>query len=288
MDINPLWTEECPEKFPPFAERVDFIIRHTRHLRTVDFTTPYSLTDGVLETFISALNGLEQKPEIFLSVHGSVIGDESDEPAVGEALLKMKDIAPVTKLEIKLDGFREELEFVSQFHQLRRISIFPAEQFDSDSACDFDRFLGGLPLIKMTIWSSLGKINSFPHRLETLNLYGDCEILSNSVWAAVCDLINLQHLELAHFDIDRWEDPIPFQPSGLRTLFANVAAEEEIIITAQIIRPIYQSCLSLTSVELVLWTCLSADVLLSLLQNPTLSSLILTSVVVRLLTRFKI
>ena len=129
----------------------------------------------------------------------------------------------------------------------------------------------------MTIWSSLGEINSFPDTLEALNLYGDNEILSNSVWAAICNLRNLQRLKLAHFSIDHWEEPIPFRSSNLRTLFANVAAEREFNITTQIIRPIYQSCQSLTSVELILWTSLSTDFLLCLIQNPTLSSLIVTS-----------
>ena len=242
----------------------------------VDFTSPEVLTDGVLETFISTLNGLERKPDIFLSVFRSVIGGESEESAVVEALLKMKDIAPVTKLEIWLDGHRNGFDFAAQFHQLQKISILPAEELDN-SACDLDQLLGELPLIKMTIWPSLWEINSFPHKLETLSFYGDCETLPDSVWTAICDLRNLQHLKFAHFEIDYLEYPIPFQSSNLRTLFANVIAEQEYNITRQIIRPIYQNCRSLTSVELILWTCLSADFLLCLLQNPTLSSLILTS-----------
>jgi hypothetical protein len=129
----------------------------------------------------------------------------------------------------------------------------------------------------MTICPSLWEINSFPYRLETISFYGDCETLPDSVWTAICDLRNLQHFKFAHFEIDYLEYPIPFQSSNLRTLFANVIDESEFNITRQIIRPIYQNCRSLTSVELILWTCLSADFLLYLLQNPTLSSLILTS-----------
>ena len=276
MDINPLWREDCPVKIPSFAERVDFIIRNTRHLRTVDFRVPKDLTDGVLETFTSALDGLKQKPEIFLSISGPVISDEGEETPVREVLLKMKDIAPVTKLEIWMGEFREALKFVSRFHQLQKISIFPTVEMESDNALDFDRLLGGLPLTKMTIWSSLGEIISFPHRLETLYLYGDSKTLSNNVWAAICNLRHLQRFKLAHFNIDSCEDHIPFQSSNFRTLFVNFTAELETNITSRIIQPIYQNCPSLTSIELVLWTCLSSDFLLCLLQNPTLSSLIVT------------
>ena len=229
-----------------------------------------------MEAFISALNVLEQKPEIFLNLFKPVIGDESEENAVGEALLKMKDIVPVTNLVIKLDGLVKGFEFVSQFHHVRGISIFPTEELMSDRIRDLDRSLGGLPLINMAIWS-WWDVTSFPHTLEDLNFYGDAEMLSSSIWAAVCNLRNLQHLKLAHFDIDRWDDPIPFQSSNLRTLFANIASESEIKIMSQIIRPIYQSCQSLTSVELILWTSLSSDFLLCLFQNPTLSSLTVTS-----------
>lgn len=122
----------------------------------------------------------------------------------------------------------------------------------------------------------MGDIDSFPHTLETLNLHGDSELLDNSVWNAICGLRNLRHLQLVHFEIDRWENSISFQSSNLRSFFANVTTEPETNIVSQMIQPIYQSCRSLTTVELILWTSFSTDFLLRLLQNPALSSLTVT------------
>jgi len=142
-----------------------------------------------------------------------------------------------------------------------------------------DRFLGHLPLQKLTLHET-EQVASLPHQLQALNIGSDgTPILTNSVWAAACNLECLSKLEIECDDTEERqnEEPFVFKSSNLRTLSGSLAAKTEEILRHQIIQPILVSCHHLTSVNIHINSPLSSIFLAVLLSNESLTDVDISS-----------
>ena len=267
---------------PPFPERVHFIIRHSCSLLRFEYiaidnelSSNYSVR--LLRTCITALEWSESKPQLSISTRRPILGKP-----LGDLLLYINDRFSVTRLDVQSEGIQDNLllQFLAQFHDLQRLDVWNFRSND-DKEHDMDRFLGGLPLRKLTTRDT-EQVASFPHQVQTLKIRHDGEILTNSVWAATCNLKRLSELNIECEDIEdtdegQDEEPIIFKSSNLRTLSGSLTAKTEEILRQKIIQPIFASCRYLTSVELHITSSLSSIFLALLLSKKTLVNIDVSS-----------
>ena len=279
LDINPLDEEEEPMD-PPFAERVHFIIRHASSLRKLvyividnDQSSNYSVR--LLRTCIAALEWAETKPWLSIATRRPILGTP-----LGDLLLYINDKFSLTKLDVQSEGIHDNplLEFLSRFHHLRKLEIWNFCSSDNNEH-DMDRFLGHLPLRKLTLFDT-EQVASLPHQLQVLNIGSDgSPILTNSVWTAACNLKCLSELDIQCDDTEETqnEEPFVFKSSNLQTLSGTLTAKTEEILINQIIQPILVNCHHLTSIDLLISSSLSTIFLSVLLSNESLMYVDITS-----------
>ena len=257
---------------PPFPERVHFIIRHTSSLRMFEYividrelSLDYSVR--LLRTCITALEWSESKPQLSIAIRRRILGTP-----LYDLLLYINDKFSLTRLDVLSEGIHDNslLEFLSRFHDLHKLEIWNFISNDNTEH-DMDRFLGHLSLQKLTLHET-GQVASLPRQLKTLKLASDgTPTLTNSVWAAACNLKCLSELDIECDDTEEWhnEDPFFFESSNLRTFSGSLAAKTEEILRHQIIQPIFVGCHQLTSVNLHI-NCLSTIFLTVLLSKESL------------------
>ena len=265
---------------PPFPERVHFLIRHACGLRKLEYividqksSSNYSVR--LLRTWLAALEWSETKPQLSITTRRSIL-----ETPLGDLLLYINDKFSLTRLDVQSEGIDDNslLEFLSRFHDLRRLEIWDFRSND-DNEHDMDRFLGQLPLRELTLHETK-QVASLPHQLKILNIGSDgSPILTNSVWAATCNLKCLSELDIECDDIEETEneEPFVFKSSNLRILSGSLTAKTEEIIGLQIIQPILVSCHHLTSVSLHINSSLSTTFLTILLSNESLMEVDISS-----------
>lgn len=258
---------------PPFSERVDFIIRHAGSLRklyyiVIDKNVSSNYSAQLLRTCITAVESSESKPRLSVATRRPILGTP-----LNDLLLYINDNFSLTRLDVDLKDTDNNsiLEFLSRFHNLRVLEIWNSRSIH-DNETDLDRFLGDLPLQEMTL-HEIQRVASLPHQLKSLQLGSDgTPILTNSVWAAACNLKCLSKLEIECEDAEesRNEEPFIFKSSNLRTFSASLTAKTEEILRHQIIQPILVSCRQLTSIDLHINSSLSTTFLTALLSVESL------------------
>ena len=265
---------------PPFPERVHFILRHASRLRLLEYiviednkSSNYSVQ--VLRTCIAALEWLEIKPQLSISTRRSIF----EEP-LKDILLYIKDRFSVSRLDVQSEGIKDDLllQFLAGFPELQQLGVWDFKSNDNN-AHDMDRFLGHLPLRELTIYD-VEQVRSFPHQVQILDIQHGDIVLTNSVWAATCNLKHLSSINIECGDTEECsnEEPNIFKSSNLRSLSGNLTAETEDILRQQIIQPIFASCQFLTFVELHINSSLSSILLQLFLSKETLVNVDVSSI----------
>ena len=264
---------------PPFPERVNFIIRHASGLRkfryiVIDDRESSDYSVQVLRTCVAALEWSESKPQVSISTRHPILGQPLE-----DLLLYINDRYSVTKLDVQSEGIRDDLllQFLSRFHQLQELCVWNFKS-DDNNAHDMDRFLRHLSIETLTIYDT-DQVASIPHSVRTLSIHED-SMLTNSVWAATCNLKHLSKLNLECEDLEERQDEevFIFKSSGLRTLTGSITTKTEEILKQQIIQPIFSSCQHLTTIDLHINSSLSSNLLALFLSNETLVDVEVSSV----------
>jgi hypothetical protein len=262
LDIDVLCEE--PERMDPlFSERIVFIIRHAANLCTLDYKAiddePYTKYNiQLLQTCVTTLNSCKIKPNLYITYRRSIV-----KKSLCNLLMNINDTFSVMKLNVwseEDDNFL--LGIISRFHNLRVLEISNLIRSD-DNYYDMNQFLGHLPLQELILHEKQ-QVASFPQQITALTI-NDIPLLTNSIWAAACNLKHLSTLEINCYDTEERQngESLIFQSSNLQTLSGSLRAKTKEILTHQIIQPILDSCNNLTSIELAISSHLSTTFLVN-------------------------
>lgn len=252
------------DPLPPYTERVAFVLQHATNLTEVKLEdhrpgfprAARKIGLVTLNSIIRSLNEMTTNPELSLNIEFTTLasGEGSLEPEgekFRDGLLQIRDRFRVTTLsyDSHVEISKERMDVIAGFRHLRRLSIYSllpcAERF-----LDLDKMFRNIPITEFFI--AIDVIHTLPRSLQTLDIGGEC-YLSQETWAAVCNLQNLQTLNMIYLSPDyssnlkSWNNDTiyRFKSSNLRVfnlgLFANSSLNENLIIS-HILQPVLTSC----------------------------------------------
>ena len=237
---------------PRFSERVEYLCRHAYNLKAVDIYVwlPESYLGSNERTFtvlqtLSSMTELASTPDLHIYV------PSTSYPVVQMALdvlLSVKDRLKVSSISITPNFIFKSLEFFPQFPHLRKVYLNCQGLVEFiDSTTDLNDVFKNTPLTELSL-DNFKDIKSFPRTLRRLRFnthrWGDYE-LSYFTWKAVCDLHELEGLEMACFlshTID-WP-PLEFKSSQVRGIWLTIQSERGMLpsvkrlLNEQILEPV--------------------------------------------------
>lgn len=230
-----------------FIRRVEYIVERARNLQSVDVTIESQCDHHALESVFNALK--RRKNQFELTFH---LGDQHnpsdalDSVTGGKLLWGIRTDFKVTSIALTTHGSSMKLQFLLGFHHLRELHFydhgFQATTTIFDATSDLDDIFNNIPLQSLHI--SVDLIKTLPRTVKVLDIRGwNIDItLKQLTWAAICQLSELQKLDLLFSNITLWHyEPCRFQSTKLRSLSATLGAASASTLQSRIFQPIFDN-----------------------------------------------